>query len=207
LSFGRIAFLVVVMAVAGACSHADGAPAAHRRTTTTARSTSTTSSTSTTLDSRQLEVADAYRAYWKAYEAAADSCSVAGQDPCQERQANPNDPALGLHATGPPLAALVKHLRQLRKEGEVARGEVVLTWPDGTPSFTVVMSGEDNATLTDCHDASSFLAYDAATGALRDVSDPRRALWTVSMVKEPDGWKVSDIVNHSKEDQGRCGSR
>jgi hypothetical protein len=149
----------------------------------------------------------AYRTYWKAIEAATNACAVANQNPCQQWQANPNDPALGDVASGVALGALVENLRGLRRQGLVVRGEVILTRADGTPSFSVTRVTADSATVIDCHDASHYLAYDAATGALRDVSDPRRALWTVSMSKEAGRWKVSNVVDNSKEDQGRCASQ
>lgn len=185
---GRVAAVMTLMAVIGACGGSSGAS---HPPTSTQPAQQTVVATTTTLGPGEAEVAAAYHSYWVVVESASDP-------------PNRNDPRLADHATGAGLKALVDHLSQLQQNGLVVRGEVILTMPDGSPSFTFQSFAGDAATLRDCHDASHFLAYDAKSGALRDTVDTRRSLWTVDMVREAGSWKVSNITDHSREDQGRC---
>jgi hypothetical protein len=109
------------------------------------------------------------------------------------RTANWRSPRIDDHATGQALAEAQATFRSLKSRGLVARGTVkvdakVLSIKGGT------------AVVYDCNSTSNFLAYDAATGELRDKSSGRSNGKTVTMLLRGGTWKVAKTVT----EVGRC---
>jgi hypothetical protein len=176
--------LVLVAALAlAACSGDSGAneaaPAA-----TTAPATSTTAAPTTTstaaADPQEAAVLKAYGAFW-------DDVIAVGAT------ANWRSPRLDDHATGLALAESQATFRSLRQRGLVARGTVKVR-------AKVLSVKGTTATLYDCNSTSNFLAYDAATGELRDRSSGRSNGKTVTLVRRNGTWKVAKTVT----EVGKC---
>ena len=166
---GGLLLATVVVASLSACGsknrHADG-----RAVTTTGAVVATSS----TLPPSATEVAAAWRRFWDVY--------VAASNPM-----NPADPRLKEVATGDELKTLTSAFLASKTAGEVYKGNIDLAPTD------VNVAG-DTATLRDCY-LSHILAYDAATGTLRDQASNVRRLVRANLVKEGGVWKVSSI-NH-----------
>ena len=95
--------------------------------------------------------------------------------------------------TGNALAAAQATYRDLSQRGLVARGTVKVR-------AKVLSIKGSTATVYDCNSTSNFLAYDAATGELRDKSSGRSNGMTVTLVRTNGVWKVAKAVT----EVGKC---
>jgi len=177
-----LAGVLLLALLAAACTSGDGNRGS--ATGTTARTTSaapaTTSAPTTTAPATATVVLADYRAFW-------DDMVAVG------KTANWQSPRIDDHATGQALAEAQATYRSLKSRGLVARGTVkvdakVLSIKGGT------------AVVYDCNSTSNFLAYDAATGELRDKSSGRSNGKTVTMLLRGGTWKVAKTVT----EVGRC---
>ncbi len=177
-----LAGVLLLALLAAACTSGDGdggsATAATARTTSAAPAT--TSAPTTTAPATATVVLADYRAFW-------DDMVAVG------KTANWQSPRIDDHATGQALAEAQATYRSLKSRGLVARGTVkvdakVLSIKGGT------------AVVYDCNSTSNFLAYDAATGELRDKSSGRSNGKTVTMLLRGGTWKVAKTVT----EVGRC---
>jgi hypothetical protein len=165
-----------------ACSGDSGAQEA--ATTTAGPTTTVTATTAVTTtsaaDEREAAVLAAYRAFW-------DDMVAVGAT------ANWRSPRIDDHATGQALLDAQATYRSLNRRGLVARGTVKVR--------AKVLSIKGNkATVYDCNSTSNFLAYDAATGELRDESSGQSNGMTVTLVHTNGVWKVAKEVT----EVGKC---
>lgn len=180
---GRRAIWLVLPAalVLAACSGDSGveeaaAPATTPATTTTAAATTTTAVT----NQREAAVLAAYRAFW-------DDMIAVGAT------ADWRSPRIDDHATGQVLLDAQATYRALNRRGLVARGTVKVR------AKVLAIKGSA-ATVYDCNSTSNFLAYDAATGELRDESSGKSNGMTVTLVRRDGTWKVARAVT----EVGKC---
>jgi PBP1b-binding outer membrane lipoprotein LpoB len=177
-----IGLLVVAALVLAGCSGDSGAEEAAGPTSTAPATTVTTTSptTTTAADPRKAAVLAAYRAFW-------DDMVAVGAT------ANWRSPRIDDHATGQVLLDAQATYRSLNRRGLVARGTVKVR--------AKVLSIKGNkATVYDCNSTSKFLAYDAATGELRDESSGQSNGMTVTLVRTNGVWKVAKAVT----EVGKC---
>jgi hypothetical protein len=182
---GRSAILLAVLAVLAlaACSGDSGADeTASPATTTSATTTSAmpTTSTAATADARAAAVLADYRAFW-------DDMIAVGAT------ANWRSPRIDDHATGQAVLDAQATYRSLNRRGLVARGTVKVR-----PKVLSIKGNK--ATVYDCNSTSNYLAYDAATGELRDKSSGRSNGMTVTLVRTNGVWKVAKAVT----EVGKC---
>src|SRR6266498_5975499 len=177
-----LAGVLLLALLAAACTSGDGDgrnATAATVPTTSAAPAATSAPTTTAVATATVVLAD-YRAFW-------DDMVAVG------RTANWRSPRIDDHATGQALAEAQATFRSLKSRGLVARGTVkvdakVLSIKGGT------------AVVYDCNSTSNFLAYDAATGELRDKSSGRSNGKTVTMLLRGGTWKVAKTVT----EVGRC---
>ena len=177
-----LAGVLLLALLAAACTSGDGDgrnATAATVPTTSAAPAATSAPTTTAVATATVVLAD-YRAFW-------DDMVAVG------RTANWRSPRIDDHATGQALAEAQATFRSLKSRGLVARGTVkvdakVLSIKGGT------------AVVYDCNSTSNFLAYDAATGELRDKSSGRSNGKTVTMLLRGETWKVAKTVT----EVGRC---
>jgi hypothetical protein len=172
--------LLALLAAACTSGGGDGRSATAATAPTTSAAPATTSAPTTTAAATATVVLADYRAFW-------DDMIAVG------RTANWRSPRIDNHATGQALAEAQATFRSLKSRGLVARGTVkvdakVLSIKGGT------------AVVYDCNSTSNFLAYDAATGELRDKSSGRSNGKTVTMLLRGGTWKVAKTVT----EVGRC---
>jgi PBP1b-binding outer membrane lipoprotein LpoB len=168
--------------VLAACSGDSGVEEAAAPATTTPATTTTAATTTTTAVTNPGEAAvlAAYRAFWN------DMIAVGAT-------ANWRSPRIDDHATGQVLLNAQATYRSLNRRGLVARGTVKVR--------AKVLSIKGNkATVYDCNSTSNFLAYDAATGELRDESSGQSNGMTVTLVRTNGVWKVAKEVT----EVGKC---
>jgi PBP1b-binding outer membrane lipoprotein LpoB len=174
--------LVAVLALA-ACSGDSGANEAAPPATTTPATSATarpTTTSTTVTDAREAAVLADYRAFW-------DDMIAVGAT------ANWRSPRIDDHATGQALLDAQATYRSLNRRGLVARGTVKVR-------AKVLSIRGNKATVYDCNSTSNFLAYDAATGELRDKSSGRSNGMTVTLVRTNGVWKVAKAVT----EVGKC---
>ncbi len=177
-----LAGVLLLALLAAACTSGDGDgrnATAATVPTTSAAPAATSAPTTTAVATATVVLAD-YRAFW-------DDMVAVG------RTANWRSPRIDDHATGQALAEAQATFRSLKSRGLVARGTVkvdakVLSIKGGT------------AVVYDCNSTSNFLAYDAASGELRDKSSGRSNGKTVTMLLQGGTWKVAKTVT----EVGRC---
>jgi PBP1b-binding outer membrane lipoprotein LpoB len=175
--------LVAAVLVLAGCSGDSGAEEAAAPTSTAPATTATTTApttTTTAVDEREAAVLAAYRAFW-------DDMIAVGAT------ADWRSPRIDDHATGQVLLDAQATYRSLNRRGLVARGTVKVR--------AKVLSIKGNkATVYDCNSTSNFLAYDAATGELRDESSGKSNGMTVTLVRTNGVWKVAKAVT----EVGKC---
>lgn len=128
-----------------------------------------------TTAAAQAAVLAAYTHFWRVYIAAAS-------------RADPNHPELAQVATGQALEGLRLQLAADRRQDIVARGQP-------TRSATrITHLTSHRAELTECLDSNQWLAYDAATGKLRDApSGTVRRIRAVLIRSAGGAWKVTEL--------------
>jgi hypothetical protein len=179
LAGAPLAAVLLLALLAGACTSGDGdgqGPAAARSPTSAPPATTPAT---TTVAVATVVLAD-YRAFW-------DDMVAVG------KTANWRSPRIDDHATGQALAEAQATFRSLKSRGLVARGTVKV-------DAKVLSIKGRTAVVYDCNSTSNFLAYDAATGELRDKSSGRSNGKTVTMLLQGRTWKVAKTVT----EVGRC---
>jgi PBP1b-binding outer membrane lipoprotein LpoB len=174
--------LVAALVLAG-CSGDSGAEEAAAPTSTAPATTATTTApttTTTAVDEREAAVLAAYRAFW-------DDMIAVGAT------ADWRSPRIDDHATGQVLLDAQATYRSLNRRGLVARGTVKVR-------AKVLSIRGNKATVYDCNSTSNFLAYDAATGELRDESSGKSNGMTVTLVRTNGVWKVAKAAT----EVGKC---
>jgi hypothetical protein len=179
-----LAGVLLLALLAAACTSGDGdgqsASAATASTTSAAPATTSATTTTAAAAATATVVLADYRAFW-------DDMIAVG------RTANWRSPRIDDHATGQALAEAQATFRSLKSRGLVARGTVKV-------DAKVLSIKGRTAVVYDCNSTSNFLAYDAATGELRDKSSGRSNGKTVTMLLRGETWKVAKTVT----EVGRC---
>jgi hypothetical protein len=114
----------------------------------------------------------AYRSYWRVV------IDVG-------RTADWRAPVLTEWTTGAALRTLQRRFYALSRNGQTLRGSIEL-------NPTVVSMTPGRAMVRDCQDGAGLLVYDR-NGRPMGTGSPRLDLAQVTLVKEGDRWKVSDI--------------
>lgn len=114
----------------------------------------------------------AYRTFWQVYQEASNPM-------------NPTDPRLAASATGEELRKVSTAFLARKAAGEVFKGRIEL-------APQIIEVGPDRAVISDCS-LDGLGIYDAASGALKQPPDTRRALETVTMLKIGGIWKLASV--------------
>lgn len=179
-ALGLVLAAALVLALAGCFGNSDAREAPAPTATTPLTTMTAPTTTAAPSDQREAAVLAAYRAFW-------DDLIAVGAT------ADWRSPRLADHATGKALAAAQATYRLLHRRGLVARGTV-------TVRAKVLSIKGNTATLYDCNSTAHFLAYDRATGKLRDTSSGRSNGKTVTLVRMSGAWKVANTVT----EVGKC---